>query len=194
MKLTVSLITCILLTINGFSQEFNFTKEYDNLLENLSTESWDKAQNASSKLLEYAESIDSMQTEQKVLRYIYIYATAGLLSNREISKDEALKQIKPLIGKEMNMPAHPFNSDCYVNCIHLNEENTFFTGVNDRKGTKIFSFEYVKIKEPITETAEQLELKFITLSGILNEVSTEGDIYPRFKLRFIDGSYTVRDF
>jgi hypothetical protein len=170
-----------------------FEDNYNLLMENLSSENWTKSEKLTKELLDYVEPIDSMQTEKKVLRYIYIYATAGLLNEKKLTKNEALNKVKFLQSKEMIMPTHPFNSKCYVNCTNLNEDetNTFFTGVNNAKGTQIFSFEYVKIENGIKEPKSELEGKNITLKGELNEITVEGNMLPRFRLKFINGDYIV---
>lgn|GEM_PF-1120794 len=187
-----------LITSFCFGQKNNTSKfedKYNLLMENLSKEDWVKSEILTNELLQIAESIDSMQTEKKVLRYIYIYSTAGLLNEKKLSKIEALKKIEFLKSKEMIMPAHPFNSNCYVNCTHLNEEepNTFFSGVNNAQGTQIFSFEYVKIENGIKETKSELEGKYIVLKGILNEMTVEGNILPRFNLKFTNGEYIIQE-
>lgn len=194
MKQNLVKLIIIFFTISGYSQNIinaNFKTNFNDLLENLNNENWIKAEKLSTHLLSFAEKIDTMDTEKKVLRYIKIYTVAGLLNEKSITKKEALEKTEYLLGKEMIMPAHPFNSKCYVNCTHLNEdeENTFFSGVNNQKGTQIFSFEYVKIKYKIKETKEELEGKFIVLKGKLNEITIEGNMFPRFKLKFINGDY-----
>ncbi len=172
-----------------------FEAQYNQLLELLTQENWTKSEQLTKKLMAYAEPVDSLDTEKKVLRYMYIYSTAGLLSERKISKEQALANVKFLKSKEMIMPAHPFNSNCHVNCTHLQEDdkNTFFTGVNNAKGTQIFTFEYVKIKNGIKESAADLEGKLITLTGELKETAVEGNLFPRFKLHFVNGRYSVSD-
>ena len=187
----------ILVTINCYSQNVNkenFETNFNDLLESLNKESWKDAERLTTGLLNFAETIEEMDTEKKVLRYIKIYTVAGLLNEKTITKKEALEKTEYLNGKEMIMPSHPFNSKCFVNCTKLyeDEENTFFSGVNNQKGTQIFSFEYVKVKEKIKETKEELEGKFIVLSGKLNEITVEGSMLPRFKLKFIDGNYQIQ--
>lgn len=179
-----------------FSQKItsaNFEEKFNTLLENLGEENWEEAEKLSSKLLDFTRPTDTMDMEKKVLRYMYIYSTAGLLNEKKISKEEALKKTKHLKGFQMTMPAHPFNSKCYVNCTHFTEDekDTFFSDVNNSKGTQIFAFEYVKIKDGIKETQEELEGEFIVLSGRLDEIAVEGNMLPRFKLRFIDGEYEI---
>ena len=198
MKKNLVQLIIIFFTIGGYSQNIkneNFETHFNDLLENLNNENWIKAEKLSTDLLNFAEKNDTMDTEKKVLRYIKIYTVAGLLNEKSITKKEALVKTEYLKGKEMIMPAHPFNSKCYVNCTQLNEdeENTFFSGVNNQKGTQIFSFEYVKIKDKIKESKEELEGKLIVLKGKLNEISVEGNMLPRFKLKFINGDYEIQE-
>ncbi|WP_337964674.1 hypothetical protein [uncultured Flavobacterium sp.] len=172
---------------NSFEDNFNL------LIENLTNENWTKSEKLAKELLNTAEPIDSLETEKQVLRYMYVYSTAGLLNEKKLTQKEALQKVKFLQSKEMIMPAHPFNSNCYVNCTSLKDEepNTFFTGVNNAAGTQIFSFEYVKIEKGIKEPKSELEGKYVTLKGQLNEISVEGITLPRFKLKFINGNYIV---
>ena len=198
MKQTFVKLIMIFCTISCYSQDVtneNFKTNFNNLLEKLNEENWKDAEKLSTDLLNFAEGIEIMNTEKKVLRYIKIYTVAGLLNEKSITKKEALEKTEYLKGKEMQMPAHPFISKCYVNCTHLNEdeENTFFSGVNNQNGTQIFSFEYVKVKDKIKETKEELEGKFIVLKGKLNEITIEGNMLPRFKLKFINGDYEIQE-
>ncbi|HLV50461.1 MAG TPA: hypothetical protein VKY44_00735 [Flavobacterium sp.] len=193
-------IQLIILFITGLSfgqttLEARFENNYNLLLNNLTNQNWTKSEQLAKELLEIAEPIDSMQTEKKVLRYIYIYSTAGLLNEKKLTKNEALEKVKFLQSKEMIMPAHPFNSNCYINCTHLAEDqpDTFFSGVNNADGTQIFSFEYVKIENGIKESKTELEGKYITLKGTLNEISIEGNMLPRFKLKFVKGEYQIEN-
>ncbi|MGX7668755.1 hypothetical protein [Flavobacterium pedocola] len=194
MKNKILFAILFLASLQCFSQKVtteNFETNFNVLLENLEKEDWKVAEKLSIDLLEYVEPKQELDIEKKVLRYMLIYATAGLLNEKKLSKEAALKKVIHLKGKEMIMPAHPFNSSCYVNCTHLSDEekDTFFSGVNNKNGTQIFAFEYVQIKNGIADTKEQLEGKFIILKGTLNEISVDGFTLPRFKLKFIDGEY-----
>ncbi|MFV8324079.1 hypothetical protein [Flavobacterium sp. LB3P21] len=192
------LLITLLITNFCFGQKNDskiFEDKYNLLIENLSNEDWVKSEKLSKELLNFIEPNDSMQTEKKVLRYIYIYSIAGLLNEKKLTKNQALVKVKFLKSKEMIMPTHPFNSKSYINSTHLKEDeaNTFFTGVNNAEGTRIFSFEYVKIENGIKESQSELEGKNITLRGELNEITVEGNMLPRFKLKFIKGEYIIEN-
>ncbi len=194
----MKLIFILLLATSPFisyAQVTDFKVKYGELVQDLQKEDWVTAENLSASLLKYAEANDSLITEKKVLRYIYIYSVAGSLSEGWISKDKALAKIEYLKGKEMMMPAHPFHANCYINCMHLSDsaKNTFSTFVNNARGTTILSFEYVTIKDGIKETREQLEDKYIVLTGVLDNLFVEGNMFPRFRLMFINGKYDFFD-
>lgn len=193
MKTTLIVIATFFAISIGYSQvdSTNFKAQYSKLLEKLNDENWSESQAICKLLLDYAEPNDSMQIEKKVLRYIYIYSTAGLLNEKKLTKDEALKSTMSLKGKEMITPAHPIKSNCYVNCTHLADEkkNTFFSSTNNAQGTQIFSFEYIEIKDDIKETKEELEGKYIRFKATLDEIAVEGNMLPRFKLKFSNGEY-----
>lgn len=192
MKYLLSILLIFYSSIS-FGQNNRIDSTYSQLIDSLNAESWSSSEKICKNLLDYTETIDSLAGETMVLRYIYIYTNAGLLNEKKITQTEALNKVKYLKGKEMIMPSHPFNSNCYVNCTQLSSEdkNTFFTAVNNDAGTQIFAFEYVTIKDGIQETKEALEGNFITLKGVLNEVTVEGNMFPRFKLKFKDGEYRI---
>ena len=64
----------------------NFEVKYNLLIENLTKEDWTESEKLAKDLLAIVEPIDSMQTEKKVIRYIYIYSTAGLLNEKKLTK------------------------------------------------------------------------------------------------------------
>jgi hypothetical protein len=85
----------------------------------------------------------------------------GNTDHTDIHQQEALRNVKFLISKEMIMPTHPLLKNCYVNCTHLHEDekDTFFTGVNNSKRHK-FSRLSVKIKGGIKKSTSELEGKY----------------------------------
>jgi hypothetical protein len=178
-----------------FSQDLNFEEKYNSLIEYLEKENWTEAETLSKTLLNSAETNPDMQTETMVLRYMYIYSNAGLLNDKKISKEEALKKVQFLKGKEFIMASHPFKEGCYNNCTSFANEakNTFFTGVNNKNATQILCFEYVNIPNGIKENAKELDGKIISLKGTLKEISVDGNILPRYQLKFSDGEYNVHD-
>lgn len=171
----------------------NFDAEYNKLLELLSKEKWTKTESLSRKLIDDTEGNDSLNQAHQVLNYIYIYSVAGMMNERKITQEEALQKVQFLKSKRMQMPAHPYLADSYVNCTKINEEykNEFFTGVNNPEGTQIFSFEYVEIKDGIKDSPKDLEGKMIVQIGDLTDIAVEGYAYPRFKLHFKNGEYHI---
>ncbi|MEN2436759.1 hypothetical protein AAH994_15180 [Weeksellaceae bacterium A-14] len=190
-----NLIIVFLTTFSIFckSQNSNFENDYNSLIQFLQEEKWTDAEKICNELLKSTELNDSLQTEKLVLRYIYIYSNAGLLNEHKINKEEALKRVQFLKGKEMIMPSHPFRENCSTNCTNFanDNKNTFYTCVTNKSATQIFSFEYVNIANRINENEINLDNKMISLKGTLNEISVEGNILPRYKLKFINGDYRI---
>jgi hypothetical protein len=198
MKTGISFLIIIIISINLNAQisQSDFEENYNALLETLSVENWKTADSLTTYLLKGISGVESMSYETKVLRYISIYCTAGLLNEKKLTKDEALLKVKIYTGLELITPAHPFDNDCYVNCTHLDSDrkNTMFTGVNNSAGTQIFSFEYVKMKDPIDEKfTKKLKGKMISIKSKLKDISVEGNMFPRFRLECVDGEYRIED-
>lgn len=192
--LILLIISVSFIKINAQIDNNEFEFQYNKLLESLSEEKWMNADSLTTYLINKYSGIESMEHENQVLRYISIYSTAGLLSEKLISKEKALDKASKYKGLRMVMPAHPLKKDCYVNCTHLvsDQKNTFFTGVNNAQGTQIFSFEYVKMKSPVNENyIKSLEGQNISLSGLLKDITVEGNIFPRFKMQFVAGEMNV---
>ena len=136
-----------------------------------------------------------LDNSTKSLRYIYIYSTSGLLNDNKISKEEAKKRVQFLLNKELIMPSHPYDygDKGILNSTKIdeNQKNTFFSCCTNKIGTQIFSFEYVTISDKIIEDKKDFINKNIQLAGVLSEILIEGNLLPRFKLKFINGKYRI---
>lgn len=191
---------CILLlfffnVINLYSQvrDFDFGQKYDNLITELGKENWSTSFDLCKELLVFSESKDNYISETENLRYIYIYTTAGLLNEKKITKDDALKSVAFLLNKELITPAHPYLKNTTLNATHIDdkEKDVFFTCCANKMGTQIFSFEYTKIIGGIHETEKELEGKQIQIKAKLSEINVEGNMLPRFKIKCTEGQYRI---
>ena len=196
MKKYVVVILFFLFFVKIYAQDKNqvFEEQYNKILENLNSENWGLANELSNSLLNNIENDESMKKEKSVLIYLMIYTNSGLLNENKISKDEALKRVEKFKGVYVSMPAHPIKQNCYINCTYLvkEEKNTLFSGVNNTAGTQIFSFEYVKMKEPIDEESiKPFEGKYVELYGKLKEITVEGNMLPRYRLRVEEGEMSI---
>ena len=85
------------------------------------------------------------------LRYIYLYAAAGKVSEGEMSFDDLERSVKDFIGKEVVLPYRPITQDCKgaLNFICGSEgaKDKLFVAATNKTGTTIHSFEYVQLKE-----------------------------------------------
>ncbi|WP_196890414.1 hypothetical protein [Aureivirga marina] len=183
----------ISISIFGQSEREKFDKDYDQLLVSLMNEKWENAFNSSKELRERINNEVEFEKEAEILNYIIIYATAGLMNEGKLTKEESLEKVKYLKGRTMILPSHPFNPECFTNCTHFSEDENydFSTIVNNANGTQIFCFESVKLKGELKHTKEELTGKYIFLSGKLDEISVEGFSLPRFNLKFSEGEYTI---
>jgi hypothetical protein len=89
----ILLILFVLFSINCFSQSVSkekFEQQYENIINNLEIENWKKAFKSTSKLISKIEKDSIYSYETKVLKYILIYSTAGMLNEKELTKAEAL--------------------------------------------------------------------------------------------------------
>ncbi|MBK6901469.1 MAG: hypothetical protein IPH04_01310 [Saprospirales bacterium] len=190
-KILLIIGICVISTqIDAQISEIEFSDTYDRLLENLTAENWPIAASLTDFLLVEIEKTDSMDQEKKVLRYLSVYTTAGLLNENLVTRKQALRIANKFKGMDMVMPAHLFRKDCYDNCTYVDSErdNTLFTGVNNAAGTQIFSLEWVKMKDPVTKSAiKEIEGKYVSLRGKLIKVIVTGNLLPRFHLEFENG-------
>jgi hypothetical protein len=190
------IVVSFLLLFGGYgaqAQSKTVPEKYQQLIELLGKEQWGQAEKNCKELLNRTETVDSFEMYTLTARYIHIFITAAQMNEKKLTQAAALARVKYLKGKEMVMPSHPFGSNCRENCTTINDKdkNSFFTIQNNEKGTQIFSFEYVKIDRGITESKEELEGRQILLKGVLDEISVEGKMLPRFKLKFTEGDYIV---
>lgn len=174
-----------------YSQETDFEKQFTLLLSRLESENWTESEKISKELLEFTSNKIDLKNEEKVLRYMFLISTSGLMNEGKITQDKALKNVLFLKNKEMILASHPFHTQCRLNCTKIAEDkkDTFYNCVTNNTGTQIFSFEYIEIKGGIKETVTELEGKSVHIKATLKDILVEGNILPRFKLNFIDGEY-----
>jgi len=193
MKKLIYLFCIISLNCCSQNTSFNFGQKYDNLITELGKENWSKSFDLCKELLVFSEDKENYISENENLRYIYIYTIAGLLNEKKITKDEALKSVKFLLNKELITATHPYLKNTILNATHIDdkEKDVFFTCSTNKIGTQIFSFEYAKITDGIKEKEEELEGKQIQIRAKLSEINIEGNMLPRFKIKFSEGQYRI---
>ncbi|MES2561051.1 MAG: hypothetical protein V4590_15000 [Bacteroidota bacterium] len=183
-------ITTILLaiTFQATSQRFIYDS-YDSLYRAYNVGDWPTVTRILHTKLNSPKPADSAR---RSLEYFYIKAIAGLLRDKKISDDSALKSVAFLKGKEIVMNGFYYRTACNAHCTYIMEKepNTFFAVESNQKGSKEFCHLYVQMKDPVEEYApDKLEGKFIAFRGKLVEITVEDKQPPRFKLVFKDARY-----
>lgn len=123
---------------------------------------------------------------------MFIYSEAGLLNDQKVSKSQALKNIINFKGQLIILPGHPVALRYALNTIQLvnNKTDSLFITATNRKGTDIFCFEYVILKDkwPIDDFKNQ-DGKAYRLAGIIQSLNVEGNMLPRFRIIIDQGTY-----
>jgi hypothetical protein len=186
------IISCITLqNIHSQSKDFDFDKKYDELLEQLSKENWKESFSLSQFLLKNIENDTSKIYACGVIRYMNILSASGLMYKQELSKTDALKKVEDHKNKLLVLPGHPVQEKGNLNCIKYIEDkpNTLFVCQTNQDGTNLFSFDYATIKLGITKD-QILQHQGINavIAGILDTISVEGSLLPRFKTHLKDAT------
>jgi hypothetical protein len=116
-------------------------------------------------------------------------SVAGLLNNQKLTKNDALSKVIDFKGKVVVLATHPVFEKPNLNCIKYHDKtpNTLYVCQTNRNGTQIFSFEYAVIKKGITKDfILQKQGKNGAIAGILDNISVEGNILPRFRIQLVD--------
>ena len=84
-----------------------------------------------------------------LLRYMRIFASAGKVSERKMTHEELGKVLADSVGKEVVLPATKFTAKCPAptNAICVEGPIDLFRAATNVKGTNIFAFERIKLKE-----------------------------------------------
>jgi len=144
-------------------------QQWQELLLAVSNENWDTAVDFSAKYLKQLKEGDERLPR---LRYIYLYAAAGKVSEGGMSFDQLAESLKDFIGKEVNLPYRPITEHCRgaLNFICSSEgtKDKLQVAATNRAGTTIHAFEYVLLKEPFDIGGH--EGQQASLGGIIDSV------------------------
>jgi hypothetical protein len=146
-------------------------KQWNDLYAALQAENWDTAAKLSSDYLRLIRSEDQAKTLAR-LRYMYLYAAAGRVSQGKMTYPQLARQVKPLIGKEIALPFHPINQGCRFEfntiCRTTDRAGLLITATN-QAGTTIHAFEYIQPKEKFDLAAN--DGKFGAVFGTIDSIA-----------------------
>jgi len=188
----LSLFALLFFTVVKAQSPITESKEFNDLITSLQNEDWQNANKLSLTCLKKVPENDKDNADAALLRYMFIYSEAGLMNDQKVSKSQALKNIINFKGQLIILPGHPVALKYALNTIQLvnNKTDSLFITATNRNGTDIFSFEYVILKDkwPIDDFKNQ-DGKAYRLAGIIQSLSVEGNMLPRFRIIIDQGTY-----
>jgi hypothetical protein len=106
------------------------------------------------------------------LRYIYLYAAAGKVTDGKMEFDDFAKSTKEFVGKEVELPYRPITLECrgamnFI-CPSKEKQDRAMVAATNKKGTSILAFEYVQLKEPFDFARHEDEPA--SISGIIDAI------------------------
>ncbi|HSP61436.1 MAG TPA: hypothetical protein VLQ90_00480 [Pyrinomonadaceae bacterium] len=124
--------------------------QWDRLYEALESEDWSKATELSDTYLKQLKQEDGDKSMAR-LRYMLIFASAGKVSQRTMTHEELGKILTDSVGKEVGLPATRFTAKCQapMGAFCVEESGDLFRAATNIKGTNIFAFERVKLKDKL---------------------------------------------
>jgi hypothetical protein len=123
--------------------------DFQKVLVAVSNEDWDTAVALSSKYLLQMKADDKRLLR---LRYIYLYAAAGKVTDGRMEFDDFAKSAKEFVGKEVVFPYRPITMECrgamnFI-CPSNEKQDRAMVAATNKTGTSILAFEYTQLKEP----------------------------------------------
>jgi len=152
MKRIVPYIILVACYAAGFAQQPNpaptvTDDDFQKVLVAVSNEDWDNAVALSSKFMKQMKDDDKRLVR---LRYIYLYAAAGMVTNGKMEFDDFAKSTKELVGKQVEFPYRPITLECrgafnFI-CPSNEKQDRATVAASNKTGTSILAFEYTQLK------------------------------------------------
>ena len=128
-----------------FAQEKSFVEQADwsQIIQCLDHEEWAKANKLALTYLKKCPNDDINGNDAAVLRYMYLFTESGLMNEKKLDKDEALKKVKAFEGLRIILPGHPLSTvKAGFNVIepYNHSSDTLFITESNKAMTEIFCF------------------------------------------------------
>lgn len=139
-------------------------------------ENWEKVSTLAAQNLQKLKT-DNAKKQLAQLRYIYLYALAGKVSEGKMTFADFERIANTFVGQEFLLVSRQLLADCntkvnYI-CAAKNNDRVLRVTATNRAGTAIHLFEYVVLDERFDVRANSEKLAF--LGGNLKKV--EGNLY-----------------
>ena len=165
-------------------------KDWNILIEYLDSEDWENSSKISGIYLGMMQDDTAFVNEAAILRYMFITSLAGLMNNKKLTKDEAIKKVNDMEGYPIFSPVRPVKKKAGFNSFYLGEgsDSTIHCTNSNKKNTAIFSFDVVYLSKKITGTElDKHEGQPARVGGYIEKISIEGISLPRFRLIIKEG-------
>jgi hypothetical protein len=172
------IVHCVILAasfITAYAQQPNAGStvtddDFQKVLVAVSNEDWDNAVALSSKFLKQMKNDDKRLVR---LRYIYLYAAAGMVTDGKMEFDDFAKSTKELVGKEVEFPYRPITLECrgafnFI-CPSNEKQDRATVAASNKTGTSILAFEYTQLKDRFDFA--QHEGEAASISGAIDAIA-----------------------
>lgn len=185
------IIAFLLCTANSFAQDYIpiiSESEWQKIIAELQKENWADTEKLSAIYLKKIPKNKETADEAAVLRYMYLSSVAGQLGEKTISKEEAVKRTKSIVGKTFITPQITFRQKGMFNFFRFSEEeNKWSKCFANTDNTFIYMFEYYDManKDLIAgDFLKEADGKNFRLTGKIESIAAEGSAMPRLKVNF----------
>ncbi|MBK8701795.1 MAG: hypothetical protein IPN29_20420 [Saprospiraceae bacterium] len=192
--ITIGLL--FLLICSAHAQDNNWQLRLQEVMAPLMEEDWAKTEKLAHAYIKEAEKAKADEDLISIIRYVHIYAVAGLMNEGTLTQKEALKEIKKHKGHRLIMPDRIFQDNCIHNCLYVSSDDPAKIGVctTNEDRSKIFAFEYYHLDKNLEdEFITEAEGKLLDLEARLKDIEVEGLDLPRFRLNFDEVKMSVTE-
>ena len=168
--------------------------DFQKVLVAVSNEDWDAAVALSSKFLKQMKDDDKRLFR---LRYIYLYAAAGMVTDGKMEFDDFAKSTKDFVGKEVAVPYRPITLECrgafnFI-CPSNEKQDRAMVAASNKTGTSILAFEYTQLKEPFDFAHHEDEAA--SISGTIDAIvpNPNKSRFLVMRLFITNGIITLKD-
>ncbi|MES2487822.1 MAG: hypothetical protein V4581_17980 [Bacteroidota bacterium] len=184
----VVLFTALLFAPFCHAQKENILTEEDwnSIIPYLIEEDWVNAEKISGALLKRFKGEDEMLDEAGIIRYMYINSIGGLVGNKDIEKDEALKRLKGFEGKVIVTPFNAYKKGGMFNYLTISEDGKNWSKcVANESATVIHIFETFEMDDKLLiDNAAKYEGKNMRMIALIKEIKTGGFAMPRLEITY----------
>jgi hypothetical protein len=139
-------------TKNGLSEEQSV--ELENAL---NKENWVKSADLAAKFLKELKNEEGREVE--VLRYIFIFASAGKVTRGKMSLEDLGKALNGFVGKTVRLPTRVLTITCRtglnVICAKKGESDELFSAATNNAGTNMHAAEIIQLEKKIDLTGRE---------------------------------------